>query len=292
MLITIDTEEALKFSLSVQDLAVLDVIRRLLAADGGAVEAQGTRQFKWLSNSIILRHLQCSSFRSPRQLHNIIKKLCAVGLLIKNTYYGKPYYSAILRTKAKAAKAAPRQNRDTGPTNAAAQMAQPTAQPAAKIENYVPEFREPSPDELAAALQKIDKKADDVERRAAERRAKSPVNALVPNRTEIAAHAVQNRWTDFDIDGFITFNSERNWSALRRETWRALAQRWYEQQCKKMAELITYEKYCELTNKDRSQNKLWTFHHKDTKTGVSWFCRTAAQKMPPPSENCTGSGES
>ncbi len=310
MLITIDTEEALKYSLSVQDLAVLDVMRRLLAADGGAVETNGNRQYKWLSNSTILHHLQCSSFRSPRQLHNIINKLCSVGLLIKKMWYGKPYYSAILRKKA--ATAAPRQNRAAAPTVAApvpraaapavapsipGTSAAPTVAPpvprrvdaptvaaAPVVPSVAPSLQdgsttEPTPEEVRAALAAIDQKTAEHEQRAAaviEQRKKAfaaTIQKLVPSVQMLRDYATENKWQDFDLDGFITFNTERNWSALRKRTWKQLATQWYDQQCKKLSELITYDQYCIIAGKDHAAAKLWTFHHIDQKTGVSYFSR-------------------
>jgi len=324
MLITIDTEEALKFSLSIQDLAVLDVIRRLLAADGGAVETNGTRQYKWLSNSTILRHLQCSSFRSPRQLHNIINKLCSVGLLIKKMWYGKPYYSAILRTKkstatrraphvaaapsapmaapsaavpaapAVASAAAPAVAPSIPGTSAAPTVAPPVPRrvdaPTVAAAPVVPSLpsalhadhaaaAEPDPEELRAALASIDEKTAENDRRAAQyakqqtAKYRKTIAALIPTAEDIKTLANTNKWQDFDIDGFITFNTERNWSALRRRTWRQLAAQWYDQQCKKLSELITYDQYCIIAGKDHAAAKLWTFHHIDQKTGVSYFSR-------------------
>ena len=312
MLITIDTEEALKFSLSIQDLAVLDVMRRLLAADGGAVETNGNRQYKWLSNSTILHHLQCSSFRSPRQLHNIINKLCSVGLLIKKMWYGKPYYSAILRKKA--ATAAPRQNRAAAPNVAApvpravaptvaaapsvpGTSAAPTVAPsvprrvdaptvaAAPVVPSVPpslqdgSTTEPTPEEVRAALAAIDQKTAEHEKRAAavieKRKAAfaATIQKLVPSVQMLRDYAKEMQWQDFDLDGFITFNTERNWSALRKRTWKQLATQWYDQQCKKMSELITYEKYCELCTRDHRNGQIWKWHHKDPKTGISYYSR-------------------
>lgn len=292
MLITIDTEEALKFSLSIQDCAVLDVIRRLLAADGGATEAEGSRNFKWLSNSTILRHLQCSSFRSPRQLHNIINKLCAVGLLIKKMWYGKPYYSAILRKKATTA--APRQNRAAAPSVAAARSAAApavapsipgTSIPSALHADTPPE---PTDDEIKAALADLDRKTQDHDKREAYRRAHAPQNDLIPTAAAVNAYAQQNNMQDFDTDGFIHYNSERNWQALRRNSWQKLAHMWYEQQCKKMSELITYAKYCEITCKDHAAAKIWTFHHQDPKTGVAYFARANSTPTDPPPQNQSG----
>ena len=340
MLITIDTEEALKYSLSVQDLAVLDVIRRLLAADGGAVETHANRAYKWLSNSTILRHLQCGSFRSARQLHNIINKLCAVGLLAKCTYFGKPYYHAPQR-KTKAATAAPRQNRAAAPsvaapvpravaptvaaapsvpgtsaapsvapsvprrvdaptvaaapsvpgTSAAPTVAPPVprrvdaptvaAAPVPSVSSalHADHTAEPTPEEVRAALAAIDQKTAEHEKRAAaviEQRKKAfaaTIQKLVPTLDMLNAHIKEMKWQDFDLDGFITFNTERNWSALRKHTWKQLAAMWYDQQCKKMSELITYDQYCIITGKDHAAASLWTFHHKDPKTGVSYFSR-------------------
>lgn len=302
MLITIDTEEALKFSLSIQDLAVLDVIRRLLAADGGAVETNGTRQYKWLSNSTILRHLQCSSFRSPRQLHNIINKLCSVGLLIKKMWYGKPYYSAILRTKkSTATRRAP--NVAAAPsipgTSAAPTVAPPdprrvdapTVAAAPVVPSVAPSLQdgstqEPTPEEVRAALAAIDQKTAEHEKRAAaviEQRKKAfaaTIQKLVPSVQMLRDYATENKWKDFDLDGFITFNTERDWSALRRKTWKQLAAMWYDQQCKKLSELITYDQYCIIVGKDHAAAKLWTFHHIDQKTGVSYFCRAQKNAAP------------
>lgn len=329
MLITIDTEEALKFSLSIQDLAVLDVIRRLLAADGGAVETNGTRQYKWLSNSTILRHLQCSSFRSPRQLHNIINKLCSVGLLIKKMWYGKPYYSAILRTKKNAATrrapnvaaapsapmaapsaavpvapavafaAAPAVAPSISGTSAAPTVAPPVprrvnapnvaAAPVPSVSSalHADHTAEPDPEELRAALASIDERTAENDRRAAQyakqqtAKYRKTIDALIPTAEDIKTLANNNKWQDFDIDGFISFNDQRNWSALRRRTWRQLAAQWYDQQCKKMAELITYDKYCEMCSKDHSTANVWKFHHTDPTTGVGMFARVQTQKAAP-----------
>ena len=295
MLITIDTEEALKFSLSIQDLAVLDVMRRLLAADGGATEAEGTRQYKWLSNSTILRHLQCSTFRSPRQLHNIINKLCAVGLLIKKMWYGKPYYSAILRTKKSSA---PRRAPNVAAvpsipgTSAAPTVAPPdprrvdapTVAAAPVVPSVAPSLQdgstqEPTPEEVRAALAAIDQKTAEHEKRAAaviEQRKKAfaaTIQKLVPSVQMLRDYAKEMQWQDFDLDGFITFNTERDWSALRRKTWKQLAAMWYDQQCKKLSELITFEKYCELCTRDHQNGYIWKWHHKDPKTGIVYYSR-------------------
>lgn len=285
MLITIDTEEALKYSLSVQDLAVLDVIRRLLAADGGAVETHANRAYKWLSNSTILRHLQCGSFRSARQLHNIINKLCSVGLLAKCTYFGKPYYHAPQR-KTKAATAAPRQNRAAAPSVAAPvpRAVAPNVAAAPVVPSVAPSLQdgstqEPTPEEVRAALDAIDKKTAEHEKRAAaviEQRKKAfaaTIQKLVPSVQMLRDYAKEMQWQDFDLDGFITFNTERNWSALRKRTWKQLATQWYDQQCKKMSELITYEKYCELCTRDHQNGQIWKWHHKDPKTGISYYSR-------------------
>jgi len=301
MLITIDTEEALKFSLSIQDCAVLDVMRRLLAADGGATEAEGNRAYKWLSNSTILRHLQCSSFRSPRQLHNIINKLCAVGLLIKKTYYGKPYYSAILRTKKsstprRAPNVAAAPSASMAAPSAARSSAAPTAAPGfrAAAPTVAPSIpgtsipsalhadtpQDPTEQEIKAALSDIDRKVEDLDKREAYRRAHSPANALIPTAAVVNTYAQQNKMQDFDTDGFIHYNSERNWQALRHNTWQNLAQKWYAQQCKKMNETITFEEYQRRCN---TGDTAWIFHHKDPKTGIGYFIRkkATAQQRPP-----------
>ena len=295
MLITIDTEEALKFSLSIQDCAVLDVIRRLLAADGGATEAEGSRNFKWLSNSTILRHLQCSSFRSPRQLHNIINKLCAVGLLIKKMWYGKPYYSAILR-KSKNVGAAPR----VSPSRAAAPSVAPSIPGTPAAPDVAPPVprrvdaptvaaapKDPTPEELAAHLANLDRKIENYDKRQRDK-FRATVATFIPTAEEIRIYAQSMQMQDFDLNGFITFNTERNWSALRKRTWRQLAAQWYEQQCKKMSELITYDKYCEIAGKDHAAAKIWTFHHKDPKTGVSYFARANSTPTDPPPQNQSG----
>ncbi|MCR5645384.1 MAG: hypothetical protein K6F96_03195, partial [Bacteroidales bacterium] len=85
MIIVIDTDEALNFSLSIQDCAVLDVMRKLIADDKGATETHGNRTYKWLSNQLILNHVQCATFTTPRQLSNIIAKLIACGLILKRS---------------------------------------------------------------------------------------------------------------------------------------------------------------------------------------------------------------
>lgn len=300
MIIQIDTQEALNFSLSIQDCAVLDVMRKLINDPRGAVEKDGSRLYKWLSDALIMQHLQCSTFTTARQLHNIIKKLCAVGLLIKKYWYGKPYYTAI--TKKATAKPRPSANiRAAAPNVAAAPSipgtsAAPTVAPrsrSAAAPNVAPSAPvvsvpsalhadptpEPTEQEIKAAFAALDKRAAAQERRAAHRRANAPTNALIPTAQMVEDFATSCRFTDFDITGFIAFNVERNWSALRRTTWQQLAKQWYAQQIKKMDELITYTEYQKRCS---AGDNNWTFHHRDTAAGVSYFIRKKAAAVQSP----------
>jgi len=211
MIICIDTEEALKFSLSVQDCAVLDVIRKLINSDKGAVFTEGSRFYKWLTDSLIFQHLQCPSFRSSRQLHNIIKKLCAVGLIIKRRYLGKPYYSVIQK---KAAAVPGSSRRAAVPAAKTAQPSQPSIQ-----------SRPVAPSSSAAVFGGA---------------------AVPPTADEVTAFAQLQNWRGFDVAGFIKFNTGKNWSALRYKNWRALAADWYNQQKKKEFAPITEDRLNDL----------------------------------------------
>jgi hypothetical protein len=217
MLIVIDTEEALNFSLSVQDCAVLDVIRKLLNSDKGAVETEGSRFYKWLSDKLILQHLQCPSFKSTRQLYNIIKKLCACGLIIKKTYYGKPYYSAIMKKTA----TQPRRRQSVAVLGGSSAPA-PAVPPSSPVPSVPPSFEDGAP------------------------------SSVPPTAAEVSAFAAASGFSGFDVNGFISYNTERNWAALNKTAWRVLAQRWFAKQRQKESAPITYEQFNTLQQQGKA----------------------------------------
>lgn len=268
MIIVIDTVEALNFSLSIQDCAVLDVMRKLIADDKGATETHGNRTYKWLSNQLILNHIQCATFTSPRQLSNIIAKLIACGLILKRSWYSKPYYTAITKNK-QTATAAPRRQEPrpmaapSAPTRRAAAptVAPPCAPP--------PPPNDPTPEEIAAAFKDLDNQIEN------HQKTRTPNG--VPNREKLEAFAYANHFKNFDVAGFIDYNSARNWNALWKTDWKNLAAQWYKKQIEKQMQPITYDEYCNLCLKDRNNGYAYKFFNRVN--GVSYYIRRTPEEI-------------
>lgn len=287
MIIQINTEEALSYSLSIQDCAVLDVIRKLIAENKGAVENFQNYQYKWLSDKIIMQCLQCPNFQSCRQLFNIIKKLVSCGLLRKRVYLGKPYYCDIKNAK----KVAAQRQFPAQSHNQAAPMAAPMPQPSADLRSVPPSVQKPtepehpqehrkagelSEAEIKQAFGELDKKLHDTP---PEKLSTVSNDKIIPSAQIVNDYAQEKQYKDFDTEGFISYNSKRNWKALNKFTWKQLFQQWYYLQKKHTPDLITYEKYLSLLNTNKNENINWCFDHKDPRTGVTYFRKRTDQEV-------------
>lgn len=286
MVIQINTEEALNYSLSIQDCAVLDVVRKLINEYKGAIEVFQNRQYKWLSDKIIMQCLQCPSFRSCRQLYNILKKLVACGLLKKRMYLGKPYYCDIKNAKV----IYPPKNTQAPKPTQAAPMAAHSPQPSAAVGSVPPSVQKPtepehpqdhrkagelSKAEIKQAFGELDKKLHDTP---PEKLSTVSNDKIIPSAQIVNDYAQEKQYKDFDTEGFISYNSKRNWKALNKFTWKQLFQQWYYLQKKHTPDLITYEKYLSLIGNNKNEHINWCFDHKDPRTGVTYFRQRTDQE--------------
>jgi len=288
MLITINTEEALLYSLSIQDCAVLDVIRKLIADCTGAVEIFQKRKYKWLSDKLIMSCLQCSSFGSCRQLLNIIKKLCACGIIKKRMYLGKPFYCDCRQQKVTAAPRPPQH------TQTAAQAAPPRpvrsaelhstsaatapdgqALTAAATKQEPPETL--TPEQAKQAIEELDKHLQSTP---PETLGTVRDGRIIPSAEDVQKYVEEKEMHNFDVQGFILYNAKRKWSGIYKKTWRQLAEQWYFLQCKHTPDIITYQKYADMCSRDKSTPMSWVWSHTDKRTGQSYFRkRTEEEKQ-------------
>lgn len=276
MIIQINTEEALSYSLSIQDCAVLDVIRKLIAEQKGAVEIFQNYQFKWLSDKIIMQCLQCPTFQSCRQLFNIIKKLVSCGLLRKRVYLGKPYYCDIKNAK----KVAAQRQFPAQSHHQAAPMAAPMPQPSADLRSKAAQVPQPSgglsAEEVKQTFDDLDK---ELNKQTNETLSTVSKDKIIPSAHIVNEYATEKGIKDFDTSGFLSYNSKRNWKALNKFTWKQLFQQWYYLQKKHTPDLITYEKYLSLIGNNKNEHINWCFDHRDPRTGQSYFRKRTDQEV-------------
>lgn len=276
MIIQINTEEALSYSLSIQDCAVLDVIRKLIAEQKGAVEIFQNYQYKWLSDKIIMQCLQCPNFQSCRQLFNIIKKLVSCGLLRKRVYLGKPYYCDIKNSK----KVAAQRQFPAQSHNQAAPMAAPMPQPSADLRSKAAQVPQPSgglsAEEVKQTFEDLDKELIKTPK---ETLSTVSNDKIIPSAMIVNEYASEKGIKDFDTSGFLSYNSKRNWKALNKFTWKQLFQQWYYLQKKHTPDLITYEKYLSLIGNNKNEHINWCFDHRDPRTGQSFFRKRTDQEV-------------